>query len=74
MERGVLALTDRSKHGTDGSLLWAKPKSSQLGGGVEQEGLGTGSEELAYHGNEKARLAIDSGAHDGMHCAHPPQQ
>ena len=67
------AHTDGSKVGADSPLVGFEPERGQLGGGVEHEGLGTGCEELAHHGNQEARLVEDARADNWVDSANVPE-
>lgn len=62
-------LTYGGKVGANGPLLRTEPEGGQFGGRVEEEGLGTGREELADHGHHEPTPGEDGGADDGVEGA-----
>ena len=54
------------KVGAESSLVGLKPEGGQFGGGIEYEGLATGSDDLSHHGHQEARLVKQSGADNGV--------
>ena len=56
----------------ESSLIGLEPERGQFGGGIEYEGLATGSDDLSHHGHQEARLAEQSGADNRVDGAQVP--